>query len=169
MTQETQRTSITLRPVVPGDYDFLVEVYASTRADEMAMVPWTDEQRQAFVRSQFNAQQDHYGRKYPTASHDVILLNGRQVGRLYVARLEKEIRIVDLTLLPNERNNGIGSYLLKQLIEESGAKGKVTRIYVEDFNPSLNLFKRLGFNVTAQEGFHLLLEHTSATTTDSVG
>jgi len=89
MTQETQRTSITLRPVVPGDYDFLVEVYASTRADEMAMVPWTDEQRQAFVRSQFNAQQDHYGRKYPTASHDVILLNDRQVGRLYFVRLEK--------------------------------------------------------------------------------
>ena len=170
MNEETQTTSrITLRPVVPGDYDFLVQIYGSTRADEMAMVPWTDEQREAFVRSQFNAQQDHYGRKYPTASHDVILSNGRQVGHLYVARLEKEIRIVDLTLLPTERNYGMGSYLLKQLLEEAQRENKVTRIYVEEFNPSLSLFKRLGFNATEQEGFHVLMEHTPATTTDSVG
>ena len=118
---------------------------------------------------QFNSQQDHYGQKYPTASHDVILSNGRQVGRLYVARLEKEIRIVDITLLPTARNCGIGSHLLKQLIEESRRDSKVIRIYVEEFNPSLSLFKRLGFSATEQQGVHLLMEHGSTATTDSVG
>jgi len=170
MTEQTQTgLKITVRPVVPGDYDFLLEVYATTRADEMAMVPWTDDQRLAFVRSQFSAQQDHYGQKYPNARHDIILSNGRQVGYLYVARLEREIRIVDFTLLPTARNFGIGSYLLKQLLEESRRESKSTRIYVEEFNPSLNLFKRLGFNVSEQQGVHLLMEHTSAATTDSVG
>lgn len=155
-------STITLRPVGPGDQDFLVKVYASTRAEEMAMVPWTDEQRQAFVRSQFSAQQHHYARNYPSSNHDVILLNGREVGRLYVARLEKEIRIVDLTLLPDERNKGIGSYLLNQLLGEAQQKGKRTSIYVEEFNPSLNLFKRLGFNEHEKHGFHLLMEWTPA-------
>jgi len=169
MTEQTQNASnITLRPVVAEDYDFLLHLYASTRADEMAMVPWTDEQRQSFVRSQFDAQQDHYGRKYPSANHDVILSTDREVGHLHVARLENEIRIVDLTLLPPERNSGTGTYLLKQLLEESRQTGKDIRIYVEEFNPSLTLFKRLGFRVIGQEGFHLLLEHTSAHTTDSV-
>ena len=157
-------SNITLRPVGPGDQDFLVQVYASTRAEEMAIVPWTDEERLLFVRSQFSAQQHHYAEKYPNANHDVILSNGGRVGRLYVARLEKEIRIVDLTLLPAERNKGIGSYLLRQLLEEAQHEGKSTTIYVEEFNPSLSLFKRLGFSEQDKHGFYLLMEWTPAVT-----
>ena len=151
-------SQITLRPVGPDDHDFLVEVYGSTRAEEMAMVPWTTEQQQAFVRSQFAAQQEHYAKKYPTASHDIIMSDDRPVGHLYVARLDQEIRIVDITLLPAERNAGIGSYLVKQLLDEANRSGKITRIYVEEFNPSLHLFERLGFSPSEQQGIHLLLQ-----------
>jgi ribosomal protein S18 acetylase RimI-like enzyme len=150
-------SNITLRPAGPDDYDFLVEVYGSTRADELALVPWTTEQQQAFVRMQFAAQQDHYGKKYPTASHDIIMSDDRPVGRLYVARLDQEIRIVDITLLPADRNAGIGSYLIKQLLDEANRCGKSTTIYVEEFNPSLRLFERLGFSPGEQQGIHLLL------------
>jgi len=157
-SQSPGPSSITLRPVGSDDYDFLVEVYGSTRAEELALVPWTTEQQQAFVRSQFAAQQDHYAKKYPTASHDIIMSDNRPVGRLYVARLDQEIRIIDITLLPGERNAGIGSYLLKQLLDEANHSGKMTRIYVEEFNPSLRLFERLGFSRTEQHGIHLLLQ-----------
>ena len=157
-------SNITLRPVGPDDYDFLVEVYGSTRADEMVLVPWTSEQQQAFVRSQFAAQQDHYAQKYPAATHDIIVANGRAVGRFYVARLDQEIRIVDITLLPAERNAGIGSYLIEQLLDEAKSAGKVTRIYVEEFNPSLRLFERLGFSVSEQHGIHLLMEWSPGST-----
>jgi len=157
-TQSPLATNITLRPVGPEDDDFLLAVYASTRAEEMALVPWTDQQREAFIRSQFSAQLDHYSKKYPAANHDVILSNGRQVGRLYVARLDQEIRIVDITVLPAERNGGIGSYIIKQLLDEARRGAKVTRIYVEEFNPSLGLFQRLGFSVKEQHGIHWLLE-----------
>ncbi|HEY4423643.1 MAG TPA: GNAT family N-acetyltransferase [Pyrinomonadaceae bacterium] len=151
-------SQITLRPVGPDDYDFLVEVYGSTRAEEMAMVPWTTEQQQAFVRMQFAAQQDHYTKTYPTASHDIILSDDRPVGRLYVARLDHEIRIVDITLLPAERNAGIGGYLIKQLLDEAKRAGKVTRIFVEEFNPSRRLFERLNFSLSEQQGIHMLLQ-----------
>jgi GNAT superfamily N-acetyltransferase len=157
-TASAAPANVTLRSVGPDDHDFLVEVYASTRAEELAMVPWTKEQQLAFIQHQFAAQQDHYAQKYPDAQHDVILADGRQVGRLYVARLDHEIRIADITLLPAERNAGIGSYLLGQLLDEAKGSGKATRIYVEEFNPSLRLFKRLGFSVTEQHGIHLLLE-----------
>lgn len=157
-SQSPDPSTITLRPVAPDDYDFLVEVYGSTRAEEMALVPWTNEQRDAFVRSQFAAQQEHYVKKYPAASHDIIVSNGRPVGRLYVARLDQEIRIIDITLLPVERNAGVGSYLIRRLLDEANRSGKVTRIYVEEFNPSLRLFERLGFSPSEQHGFHLLLQ-----------
>jgi len=150
--------NITLRPVSADDYDFLVAVYGSTRAEEMAMVPWTTEQQETFIRLQFAAQQDHYAQKYPTASHDIIVCDDRPVGRLYVARLDQEIRIVDITLLPAERNAGIGSHLLRQLLDEANGSGKMTRIYVEEFNPSLRLFERLGFSPSEQHGIHLLMQ-----------
>lgn len=159
MSSETKSvTDISLRPVAAEDHEFLVTVYGSTRADEMAMVPWTDEQRDAFVRSQFKAQGAHYEKSYPTANHDIILASGKPVGRLYVARLENEIRIVDITVLPLERGAGIGTYLIKALLEESERTNKITQIYVEDYNPSLSLFKRLGFSVGEQQGFHLLMQ-----------
>ena len=157
-SQHPGPANITLRPVASDDYDFLVEVYGSTRAEELALVPWTNEQRDAFTRSQFNAQQEHYLKTYPGASHDIIMSNGRPVGRLYVARLDQEIRIIDITLLPAERNVGIGSYLINQLLDEAKQTRKITRIYVEEFNPSLRLFQRLGFSPSEQHGFHLLLQ-----------
>jgi len=162
-SQTPPMANVNLRPVNANDIDFLIEVYGSTRADEMAMVPWTKEQQLAFIRAQFSAQQDHYSKKYPTANHDIILSDDRPVGRLYVARLEDEIRIVDITVLPAERKMGIGSYLVRQLLDESQRDNKVTRIYVEDFNPSLKLFERLGFKVGEQNGFLLLMEFTPTT------
>jgi GNAT superfamily N-acetyltransferase len=154
----SSQSNVTLRPVGPDDHEFLVEVYASTRADELALVPWTSEQRQAFIKHQFTAQQDHYAKTYPGASHDIVLSDNRQAGRLYVARLDHEIRIIDITLLPAERNAGIGSYLIQQLLDEANSTGKITRIYVEEFNPSLRLFKRLGFSPSEQQGIHLLMQ-----------
>lgn len=159
-SQSAVPAEVTLRPVEPDDLDFLIEVYGSTRADELALAPWTAEQCQAFVRSQFIASQEHYAKTYPGARHDVILSNGRRVGRLYVARLDQEMRIIDLTLLPAERHSGVGSYLIQQLLDEAKSTGKLVRIYVEEFNPSLQLFERFGFTRREQQGIHVLMEKT---------
>ena len=149
---------IALRPVTPADESFLLDLYASTRADEIALVPWPDEQKQAFVLAQFKAQQEHYQKTYPDASHDIILFNDRPVGRLYVGRLDTEIRIVDITLHPRDRNRGIGSKLVKDLLAQASGCGKLLRIYVESFNPSLRLFERLGFSRSEEQGIHFLME-----------
>ena len=155
-------SSITCRAVRPDDFDFLLEVYGSTRADEMALVPWSDDQKQLFVKAQFAGQLEHYQNTFPTASHQIILASGRPVGRMYVARLEQEIRIADITLLPAERNAGIGSFLLKELLDEAGRVGKVLRIYVEEYSPSLRFFERLNVKPIEQHGIHVLLEWSPA-------
>jgi len=155
---------VTLRPVAASDEPLLLEIYASTRAEEMAMVPWTREQQDAFVRMQFTSQQEHYKKLQPDANHDIILLHGRPVGRLYVARTNERIEIMDITLLPQDRNSGVGSRLIKGLMDEA-SPSRPLRIYVETFNPSLRLFERLGFKAVDEQGFHLLMEwvpHTSS-------
>lgn len=153
-----QKSPHSLRPVQLEDAPFLLEVYASTRASEMALVPWGDEQRQAFLSSQFSAQQDFYAQKYPQADHSIILRNGRPVGRLYLARLDHHLHIVDLTLLPEDRNAGIGNSLLKELQDEARRSDKPIRIYIENFNPSVGLFARLGFKPIEEHGVHVLFQ-----------
>src|SRR4051812_35029425 len=99
--------SITFRPAAPTDEAFLLKVYGSTRAEELALVPWTEAQREAFLLMQFQAQHSHYQQKYPTGEHLIILDDDRTVGRLYVARLKEQIRIMDITILPEERGRGL--------------------------------------------------------------
>lgn len=148
---------VTLRPVVAADEPLLLEIYASTRAEEMAMVPWTKEQQEQFVRMQFASQLEHYKKLQPDANHDIITVNGRPVGRLYVARTEERIEIMDITVLPPDRNGGVGTTLIKALMDEASVS-RPLRIYVETFNPSLRLFERLGFKAVDEQGFHLLME-----------
>lgn len=149
-------SAVTLRPVIADDEPLLLELYASTRAEEMAMVPWPREQQDAFVRMQFEAQLNHYKKIQPDANHDIIMSNGRPVGRLYVARTTDRIEIMDITVLPQERNAGIGSSLIKALMDEAESS-RPLKIYVENFNPSLRLFERLGFKAVEEDGFMLLM------------
>lgn len=149
---------VTLRPVTPEDEEFLIKVYASIRADELAQVPWSEEQRATFVKMQFDAQQAHYRTHNPDATHDLILLDAHAVGRLYVARRESEIRILDITILPEHRNQGIGTPLIKDLIREAALAGKPLNIWVESFNPSHKLFERLGFSVVDDDRVNHLMQ-----------
>ena len=149
---------ITLRPVQESDNEFLLKVYGSTREQEMAQVPWTAEQKQQFVRMQWEAQRNHYAAQHPKATHEIICVEGTAVGRLYLDRSGDNFHILDITLLPEHRNRGAGSFLLRQIMAEAKEAGKPVTIYVETFNPSLRLFQRLGFTPIQQEGFHLLLQ-----------
>jgi ribosomal protein S18 acetylase RimI-like enzyme len=149
---------VTLRPVQESDNDFLLKVYGSTREQELAGVPWTTEQKQQFVRMQWEAQKNHYAAQHPKASHEVICVEGIAAGRLYLDRSGEKFHILDITLLPEYRNRGAGSFLLGQIMAEAKEAGKPVSIYVETYNPSLRLFQRLGFTSIQQEGLHLLLQ-----------
>jgi GNAT superfamily N-acetyltransferase len=149
---------VTLRPAAPEDEELLLKLYASVRAEELAQVPWSDAQREAFVRMQFAAQQSHYRQQNPSATHDLILLDTQPVGRLYVARRAREIRILDITLLPAYRSRGIGTPLIKNLMSEAECAGLPLNIWVESFNPSHKLFERLGFSVVDDDRVNHLME-----------
>jgi ribosomal protein S18 acetylase RimI-like enzyme len=150
--------TLSLRPIAPVDTSFLARVYASSRAEELALTDWTDEQKEIFCRRQFDAQSVYYAATYPEASFQIIERNGEPIGRLYVARWEKEIRIVDITLLPEFRGSGLGTKLLRELQEEARVAGRSLTIHVERFNRALTLYQRLGFREIENKGVYLLME-----------
>jgi GNAT superfamily N-acetyltransferase len=151
--------ALTFRPIEPADHEFLYRLYASTRAEELAAgTDWTDEQKEAFLRQQFEAQHHHYQTYYPEGSFDLVVLDGEPIGRLYVSRWQCEIRLIDIALVPEVRNRGIGGGLLGGLMEEARQAGKPLTIHVETFNPAMRLYERLGFTTLEDKGVYHLME-----------
>ena len=106
---------------------------------------WTPEQKAAFVAHQFAAQTAHYAQHYVGMSADVILVDDMPAGRLLVARWDEEIRIVDIAILPELRGRGVGTVLLRELLDEATAAGTRVSIHVERQNRAVGLYERLGF------------------------
>ncbi len=156
--QPGSTVSVELRPAEPADEPFLRDVYASTRADELARVDWTDEQKRAFTDQQFTAQDAYYREHYDGATYQVILVDGEPAGRLYVARWSDEIRIMDIAIVPEFRSAGVGTRLLKALQSEAATGGKSLSIHVEGFNPALRLYERLGFSAMEERGPYVFME-----------
>jgi ribosomal protein S18 acetylase RimI-like enzyme len=149
---------VALRPVRDGDRPFLLRVYAGTRAEELALVPWSPEQKAAFVAQQFAAQSAHYARQYPRMSADVILIDGAPAGRLLVDRGDGAIVVVDIALLPEHRGRGAGSGLLRGVLGEAADAGRRVVLQVERHNRAIGLYERLGFRPVADHGLYLELE-----------
>jgi ribosomal protein S18 acetylase RimI-like enzyme len=150
--------TIQLRSIAPDDRDFLYRVYASTRYEELAPLNWDAATVDGFLTMQFNAQHLDYQGNYPNASFDLILQDDVPIGRLYVDRRPDELHIIDIALLPEYRNQGVGSAFLNQLIAEAEVSNLPVRIYVERFNPALRLYTRLGFQPIGDTGVYFLME-----------
>ena len=155
---------VSLRPIRDDDYDFMRALYGDYRAEEMKHFPFDDEQREAFLDQQFAAQTVYYREHYPGADFSIIELNGVPIGRFFVDRRRDEIRIVDIALVPETRNAGIGTSLLQRVLAEGREKGKPVTIHVEAFNPALRLYERLGFRKAATNGVYFLMERAAGST-----
>jgi ribosomal protein S18 acetylase RimI-like enzyme len=148
---------LAFRAVVDADWPFLCHLYGSTRAEEMAPVPWPPQQKTAFLDMQFRAQHAHYARHYPGAELLVVLRAGEPIGRLYVDRWAREHRIVDIAFLPAHCGQGLGTALLSDLLAEAARVGKHVSIHVEKHNPAMRLYRRLGFVAVEDKGVYDLM------------
>ena len=148
------------RPASDPDLPFLGRLYASTRAEELAGVPWNAQEKAAFLESQFKAQHAHYRQYYPDADWLVIVHGGDDVGRLYIERWPSQHRIIDIAFLPEFRGRGFGTALMQDLLDEAAAAGKAVSIHVEKFNPAMRLYRRLGFVTEEDKGVYDLMHWT---------
>lgn len=147
-----------LRRESEADIPFLQRLFASTREEELKPVPWSVEQKQAFLASQFQAQRHHYYKYIPDCAFDVIERDGSPVGRLYLEPRKTQLHIVDITLMPEWRGQGLGAAIMQALQAHAAAQGKGVGIFVEKFNPALRLYRRLGFAEIADREVYLEME-----------
>ncbi|MDX2149949.1 MAG: GNAT family N-acetyltransferase [Bryobacteraceae bacterium] len=146
-----------LRPETAEDEGFLCRLYASTRAGEMAAVPWPEGAKQAFLADQFRLQRAHYRTHYEGAEFLIIEIGAEPAGRLYLHRTPGEVRVMDIALTPEWRGRGIGGSLLRSILEEAGRAGAAVTCHVEFNNPARRLYERLGFRLVEERGIYLFL------------
>jgi len=156
-----KKFDITLRPAESNDNEFIYRVYASTREDELKQTNWEPQQLNAFLKMQFTAQDRHYRDSYPGAEFLVILNAGIPAGRLYLHRHPEELRIMDISLLPEHRKKGIGTFLLRNLQLEAKESGQPLTLHVQKENPALSLYLSLDFQVAGDKGVYLFMKWTS--------
>lgn len=160
-----------LRPVLEEDEPLLKVIYGHTRTEELKRaVEWNEDQKAAFITHQHVAQSDYYKKVYPNSDYSIILADGEPAGRLYVERhaIENHIRIIDIAILPDYRNQGIGAYFINQLQEEAKQSNKILSIHVEKFNRALTLYKRMGFEIIKEtHGVYFLMQWNTPQTESS--
>lgn len=159
---ELKLKDITLRDIREDDIAILCAIYGSTRKEELDKgTNWNEEQKRFFIEQQFFAQHNYYQKNYTGAKFYIIEKENSIIGRLYIdfSFEKKEIRIIDITLLPDWRKKNIGSSILNEILKKTALNNSKVSIHVESFNPALNLYKRLGFNkISETNGVYHLME-----------
>jgi len=149
------RGLVTLRAVVVGDEEFLLRVFSSVHEQTFAMLDMPAEQINELLRMQFLAQQGQYRQQFPTADFDVVLLEGTAIGSMYAIRGPDEFVLIDIALLPEHRNDGIGAELVRALIDVARESAQPLQAHVRSDNPAWRLWQRLGFQEVADDGVYL--------------
>ncbi|MEC4750558.1 GNAT family N-acetyltransferase [Methylomicrobium sp. Wu6] len=148
----------TLREEHPEDETFLRRLYASTRTEEMACVPWSDEQKTAFLDMQFDLQRAHYRSYHPQGEFKIVLIGPRPAGRFYLDRSGEAFLVIDIALSPEYRGLGVGGHLLENLLAEARVASTPVRLHVEPYGRALRLYQRLGFTPIEVQGIRWLME-----------
>jgi ribosomal protein S18 acetylase RimI-like enzyme len=148
---------LVFRPMTDADLGFLSALYASTRTEELAHLPWSEVEKAGFLEMQFQAQHGHYLKHYPDALWLVIEKAGEPAGRLYLEEWPSEQRIIDIALMPGFRGQGLGTALLGDIMDAAGSRCKAVGIHVEKANPAMRLYHRLGFRTIEDKGVYDLL------------
>lgn len=148
-----------LRPAAPDDEGFLIALFASTRPDVGA---WAcgEEEKAGFLLAQYRMREHSFQTRYPGAVSSVIRAAGKDAGRICVAGTPREIRILDIALLPEWRNRGIGSAVIGGILEEARGGRLPVRLMVERFSRARPLYERMGFHIVDESGTHYLMERT---------
>jgi ribosomal protein S18 acetylase RimI-like enzyme len=154
---------VTVRPATPDDEAFLFQLFVVNRP-ELSLLNLEESQKQALIKMQFDAQRQQYDSCYPQAESGIILSDGRAIGRLLVDRRERDIVLIDIAMMPEHQNRGIGTGVIRKLLGDAADAGKAVRLHVLKSNPALRLYERLGFYRVEDQSmyFEMMCEPTQA-------
>ena len=149
---------VTFKNIEDKDYLFIEKVYYSTREKELNLTNWPEEQKRRFAIMQLIAQLAEYKNKFKGATCQIIIYKKKPAGRLYLWESNKEVRILDISLLPEFQSKGIGRFILTAIIKSARQKSKIVTLHVAHDNPAKKLYERVGFRKISDNKTHEYME-----------
>jgi GNAT superfamily N-acetyltransferase len=151
------RFDIAYRPFTEADLPLIERLYVSTREAEVAQTGWPEDAQRAFLSQQFRAQHSHYQTHYYDMEWLIVERAGQPIGRLYLFEASDEFEIVDITIGPEARGEGIGGAIIEDVFDLARPTGKRVSIHVEKNNPARRLYLRMGFVMIEDRGVYDLM------------
>lgn len=131
----------TLRPATAADHDFVVEV------NRVAMGPYLE----ATFGWDETASDDYFDERFDASGGEVIQVDGVDAGELLVDARPDELVVVRLALLPRWQGRGIGSAIVRALIDRARDLEIPLVLRVFKTNPrAARLYESLGFVRTGE-------------------
>jgi RimJ/RimL family protein N-acetyltransferase len=143
-----------LRPARSEDEPLLFALYRDAMRDYVAETWGWDE----------HWQRAHFLRAYVPANHAVIVRGGapaagdeQLVGRICLTRHWRRIFLRDIELVAAERNRGLGTAIVRAVLDLARTEHRAVELLVLKCNPAQRLYARLGFMVVADDGARLTM------------
>ena len=137
-----------LRPATPEDEAFV---------DDLTRQVMTGYARKTWQRGNLVAEY-FKGHPYEWRNTQIIQQDGRDVGRVSLVKTGRDVLIDGIHLLPDYQSRGIGTQIIQKIIDETNAKGLVTKLQVLRVNPAVELYERLGFEIVKENATHYFME-----------
>ena len=149
--------SITTRAATPDDDAFLFELFKAVRSPDFALAQLAPAQLEMLMSIQYAGQKATYGVEYP-GGNEIVLMDGAPIGRIWVHRGTAEHCLVDIALMPEFRNRGIGAGLVTEAIAAARSAGVPLRCSIALNNlGSLRFHQRLGFQIAGRDEVYYTL------------
>ena len=140
-------TSVATRPATEQDDAFLFALFKAVRSPDFAHVPMPAAQLEMLMSMQYAWQKHSYAALYP-GGDAIVLLDEQPIGRIWLYLGPAEHYLVDIALMPEFQNRGIGAALVREAIAAARAAGVRLGCSVAVTNTgSLRFHQRLGFQI----------------------
>ena len=147
-----------MRPTGATDKAFLFRVFCSAQEGKFGSLSLPAVEKEQLLRMEFTAQLGQYHDQYPDADFNLLIVDDIPVGNFYAQYGPEEFVLIDITLLPEQRNSGVGTQLVRDLIAKANAARKPLHAHVLKANPAWRLWQRLGFRWVEDDGVYLRIE-----------
>jgi ribosomal protein S18 acetylase RimI-like enzyme len=143
------KVKVIRRPARETDTDFarLVHHQAYREVSERQFGPWDEKE-----------QDEYFNDDWTSAAFEIVLCDGVPCGYVWIEDRADDIHVHELVLLPEFQGQGLGSSLLRQVMEDATRRRVPVRLETFHANRALNLYRRLGFQETGRSETQILME-----------
>ena len=137
-----------LRPARPEDFDYCARLYFE------GMDSVIEE-----LNLSMDAQVTGFRQRWDVGQVRIITLDGTDIGWLQSFVKDDALFLGQLFVDAALRRQGIGSEVVKGLIEEAATAGQALTLGVVKINPARRLYERLGFRTTQEDERKFYMRH----------